>query len=416
MRTYRLFTSVALLALSASTAFADCPITQEEIKATLRAFPAAQAAERASRPKEALALYVQAQGPTCDPNPNAVAAARRAAALAPPLAAAAEQKGQWADAFELHEQGGHYAAADRALMQLLRRHADDVKLVGQHYQHFRQRAEGSFAANNRAQLAAAGPYVLDEALKRELEAMPSKGIERAMAKETSSFNELYLAERMRLTQSRPEPGYNAVAAMQSAMEAEQTFRQKWPADLVKQSQEQLQLARQWASLASNDALQRSTDAQTLARAESRAATLTSKYAGAPEFLDAAADYYRSVDHLKTVAPQLAKITAQATTLGDQAQARGKLTLAIAYYEVADADDKADAARAQQRQVAMTQAQPDIDAARKAAEAMAAQFDPATVERMRKEAQAMKAAIEASKKSQPARAQEKSDLERELGIK
>ena len=84
--------------------------------------------------------------------------------------------------------------------------------------------------------------------------------------------------------------------------------------------------------------------------------------------------------------------------------------------MADADDKADAARAQQRQVAMTQAQPDIDAARKAAEAMAAQFDPATVERMRKEAQAMKAAIEASKKSQPARAQEKSDLERELGIK
>lgn len=397
MRRLPLCAASAFVALTAANAFADCPITQQEIAATMRAFPAAQAAEKASRPKEALALYVQAQGPTCDPNPNAAAAAKRAAALAPALATAAEQRGEWAQAFELYEQGGHYAVADRALMQMLRASKDDVALVGRHYQHFQHRGEASFAENNRHQIAAAGPYSLDQALRRELEAMPRQGIERAMAKETTLFSDAYLAERMRLTASRPEPGYNTMGSMQTAMAAEQAFQQKYPNDPLKQSLQLLQLARQWASLSGDDALVKATAAQTLARAEARAAALQSKYAEAPELLEAAADYYRSVDNLSPAAPRLAMITSQAMTLGDQSKAKGKLTLATAYYRLADAGDKAEAVRAQQQQQAMQQAQPDIAAAMKMAEEMKAKFDPATVEAMRKQAEAMRQAIEAAKK-------------------
>jgi hypothetical protein len=396
MRPVSLF-AAAFVFVTAANAFADCPITQEEIRATLRAFPAAQAAEKAAKPKEALALYVAAQGPTCDPNPNAIAAATRAAALAGPLAAAAEQRRAWAEAFELYEQGGHYAAADRALMQLLRANQDDVTLVRQHLQHFGHRALPSFAANNRHQIAAAGPYVLDQALRRELEAMPKQGVDRALAKEATLFSDAYLAERMRLTATRPEPSYNNMSAIQATVAAEQAFQQKYPSDPVKASLQQLRLAREWASLSGDEALMKATDAQTLARAEARATALETRYADAPELLEAAADYYRSVDQLTPAAPRLARIAARAMALGDQSKAKGKLTLATAYYRLADADDKAEAIRAEQQQNAIQQAQPSIDAAMKMAEEMKAKFDPATVEAMKKQAEAMRQAIEAARK-------------------
>lgn len=393
MRSISFIATTAFAVLTAANAFADCPITQQEIAATLRAYPAAQAAEKAGRTKDALALYAQAQGPTCDPNPNAAGAARRAAALAGPLGAAAEQRAEWADAFELYERGGHYASADRALMQWLRANKDDVSLVGRHYRHFRQRAEGSFAVNNRNQIAAAGAYTVDAVLSRELEAMPKQGIDRAMAKEATLFSDVYLAERQRLTANRPEPTYNTMGSMQATYAAEQAFQQKYPSDPVKQSLKQLELARQWAVLANDEALVRATDSQILARAESRATALQTKYSGAPELLAAAADYYRSVDRLSPAETRVAKITAQAMMLGDQAKAKGKLSLASAYYQLADADDKVEAIRAQQQQNAMKQAQPDIDAAMKMADQMKAKFDPATVEAMKKQAEAMRKALE-----------------------
>jgi len=397
MRPLAIFVTAATAVLTTTNAFADCPITQEEIRATLRAFPAAQAAEKAGKPKEALALYVAAQGPTCDPNPNAITAAKRAAALAGPLAAGAEQRSEWEQAFGLYEQGGHYAAADRVLMQLLRANKDDVTLVGRHYQHFRQRAEPSFAENSRHQIGAAGPYVVDQTLRRELEAMPRQGMDRALAKEATLFSDVYFAERMRLTSARPEPSYTNMNAIQATMAAEQAFQQRYPNDPVKASLAQLQLARQWASLSGDDALVRAADTQTLARADARAAALESKYADAPELLEAAGDYYRSVDRMAPAAPRLARIAARAMALGDQSKAKGKLTLASAYYRLADADDKADAIRAQQQAQAMQQAQPDIDAARRMAEEMKAKFDPATVDAMKKQAEAMRQAIEAAKK-------------------
>ena len=50
MRPLAIFVTAATAVLTTTNAFADCPITQEEIRATLRAFPAAQAAEKAGKP------------------------------------------------------------------------------------------------------------------------------------------------------------------------------------------------------------------------------------------------------------------------------------------------------------------------------------------------------------------------------
>ena len=147
MSLHRLIAAAVLVAAAATPSFADCPVTAQEAKEILAALPAAQAAERAGRVNDALALYVKAQGFLCDGNPNAADAARRAAALALPLAASAEKDGRLADAFELYEQGGHYAAADRTLMALLRRSPDDVALVGRHIHHFQQRSVPSFAVS-----------------------------------------------------------------------------------------------------------------------------------------------------------------------------------------------------------------------------------------------------------------------------
>jgi hypothetical protein len=395
-------------------AFADCPVTAQEAKEVRQAYGSAQAAERAGRHEDALALYLKAQGFLCDGNPNAADAARRAAALARPLATSAEQQGRLADAFEVYEQGGHFAAADRALLALLRKTPDDVALVERHVRHFQHRALPSFAQNHADQLAAAGPYTPDDTLRRELEAMPARGLERALAKESAAFNDQYLAERVRLVQGRPEPTPAAMDAVQRAVAAEQAFGQKWKTDLVKEAQDQLTLVRRWAALG-DDALRSRGEAQALALAESRAATLAAKYAGAPELLEAAATYYRSVDHLRPSATRVAQVAAQARTLGDQARAQGRFTLAIAYYDVAGADDRAEATRAeQQQQRAMRQVQPEVDAARRAAEALAAQYDAATVEAMRKQAET---ARDAAAKAKPAsRTQETADLERELGLR
>ncbi|MGE3958649.1 MAG: hypothetical protein AB7H96_18195 [Vicinamibacterales bacterium] len=418
MFTHKILAATALFAAIATPALADCPVTATEAQEILRAFPAAEAAERSNRLTDALDLYVKAQGFLCDGNPNAAQAARRAAALSLPFAKAAEQRGTFDEAFRRYEQGGHYGLADRALLSHLRRHPDDVSLVGRHISHFAQRSLASFAENHRDQLAAAGAYLSDATLRSELEAMPTRGIERAMTREAAAFDERYLAERVRLVQARPEPDADNMAAMQSAIAAEEAFRKKWPGDLVKQAQEQLLLARQWAAIVPDgEALRTRTDEATRARAESRASILIEKYAGAPEMLEAAADYYRSLEHLTPAESRVTRVRSRAATLGDRARAEGRFTLAIDYYDVAGLSEKAELVRAQRQEAVMQRARPAIDEARRAAEAIAAQFgDPAVVDAMKKEAEAARAAAEAAKAAPASRTKGTADLERELGLR
>lgn len=399
---------------SAASAFADgCP-TPDEVKATKNALPAAQAAEKAGKMLEALNLYVAAQAALCEePNRNAAAAAQRAAAIALPLGKAAEQKGDARLAFEVYEMGGHFAAADRNLLAMMKAAPDDISIFSTHQNHFVNRATD--LTNRKEAAAATGPYRMDSSLKHEWESWPVTAIERTMAAEAAAFSEPYLRERLKLVQSRPEPNPADMQAMQNAMAASTAFQQKWKEDPLKVSLQHLTRARQWAGFTEPDT-HTATDARIVARAEERALTLTAKWSGAPEFLDAAASYYRSVESTHPAAQRIAQIKAQAMTLGDEWNARGRFTLAIEYYELADSPERADAARERQRVAAMKNMQPQIDQMQRDAVALAQELakNPAAIEALKKQAAAAAEAARRGNGSQPNRSD--ADLERELGLR
>jgi hypothetical protein len=152
--------------------------------------------------------------------------------------------------------------------------------------------------------------------------------------------------------------------------------------------------------------------------EQRATTLRQKYFGAPKLLDEAMSYYRlPVSDNSKAEVQVAAVRAQALKLGDEANGKNRYTLASDYYEVADADDKADAVRERARQVAMQKMQPSIDQGRKQAEAMQKQFgDPAKVAEMQRQARAAQKAMQEQQASaKSSNKKSAADLEKELGL-
>jgi hypothetical protein len=118
-----------------------------------------------------------------------------------------------------------------------------------------------------------------------------------------------------------------------------------------------------------------------------------------------------------VEPKLSAVRAQALKLADEANAKSRYTLAAAYYDVADARDKAEAVREHGRQVAMQKAQPSIDQMRKQAEAIQQQFsDPAKVAEMKKQAEAARKALQEQQAGAKANNKKAAaDLEKELGL-
>lgn len=443
----RYVAALAVLAslTTATNALADCPV-YAEMQETKAAFHKAVAAEKAGRLKEALALYVRAgeRGAWCSgeadgDNVNVMAAAQRAAAIALPLAKAAEQKGNLREALDLYEQGAYLGPADRVRLAIARANADDVGVVEHALDVARKRE--SYASSIPAGIAAAGPYKQDAALVAELKSMPMKGAERALTREATAFNEQYLNDFVQLVQARPEPKGDIQSLMQNAASAasvdapERVFLQKWPNDLLEQSRAALAKADEWARIGSatgayHDAAVRTTiETCTRERARQRAATLARVYNGAPELLEAAKAYYKlgyaregahsDADAARADAEReraIDQVNAQASTLGDGAERRGRFTLAIGYYGVAGADAKKRAVEERQRQTMLTQAEPDIAAARALAATLS---DPAVVAAMKQQAQAARAAAAAAQKQKPSdkdSAKSASDLERELGLR
>ena len=230
-------------------AFADCA-ADYTVQDTQRFYSEAQQLERAGKVRGALAKYVVAQGYTCDANPVEADAAKHAAALALALATAAEKKGDFQDAFDLYDAGGHYAAADRALMSLVRANPDDPSLFTKAREVLEYRALPAFSNNNKIRLAVTGAYRPDPKNLAEVFAMPATGVQRALQKETAILSEQYLHDRVQLTQSVPDDPTDA-GAMQKAMLAQQNFAQKYSTDPLRASRDALDLAYRW-SVASND--------------------------------------------------------------------------------------------------------------------------------------------------------------------
>jgi hypothetical protein len=303
-------------------------------------------------------------------------------------------------------------------MRMLRAKADEPGAYQSALERFRNRREQWFAANNAAALKVTGAYTPDPKLLAEVDAMPAKAIERAIQKEAASFNEDFLRDLVQLTQSRSDDSSDA-AAIQRAISAQQAFSQKWQReDFVKISRDALQNLRMWGITVQDQKLAAAIAAKVAQISEQRATALRQKYSGAPQLLEDAMDYYRvPVSDSAMVEPKLSAVRAQALKLADEANAKSRYTLAAAYYDVADARDKAEAVREHGRQVAMQKAQPSIDQMRKQAEAIQQQFsDPAKVAEMKKQAEAARKALQEQQAGAKANNKKAAaDLEKELGL-
>lgn len=405
------------VAISASAIDAQADCAGASVAETKRHFAKGQELERAGQRRDALVAYVAAQEYTCEPNPVELNAAQRAAALALPLAQAAEQAKDYDAAYRLYDDGGHFAAADRALLALLRAQADDPSLYSRAREFFEYRASPAFQANNRVRLGLTGPYVANAQHLVEVRNLPNAGAERAFKAEAAAFNEQYLREYVEIVQSRPEDQTDHAAVQRFANQM-QSFHQRWANDPLKTSRDALQLAHAWSAVTNDAALANKIAAKRRERLEQRIVTITRTYARAPQLLEAAIDYQMAM-HIDEAAKQsrVTGIRNHAATLADQAMQQQRFGLAADYYVVARLDAKAAGAREQQQHLAMATMQPTIDAMRKQAEDMQKAFsDPQKVKDMQEQARAMQQAIQAQQQANAkGSAKQTDDLEKELGL-
>jgi hypothetical protein len=250
--------------------------------------------------------------------------------------------------------------------------------------------------------------------------MPKQAIDRAWTKEQGAYNEQYLADVVKLTQSMVIDPTDMAATQRSAA-SQNEFSKKWNGrELVQESQDALEMMRRWAEVTDDAALRKSTVALVTQRADQHAQILAQKYSGAPTLLEKAIAFVplTGADEAKASA-RIAGIRAQAVKLGDAANAQEKYLLAIAYYRAGGDKAKAEATEAKASQLMKQRLQPAVDKATAQAEALKKQFsDPAKVQAMRDQAEAAKKAMQQqAQNATQAAARKKStdDLEKELGL-
>jgi hypothetical protein len=387
------FALATLGLLSTGNVLADCA-ADATVADVREAYARGQQREKAGDARGALGAYVSAQQYTCELNPVDADAARRAAALAKPLGDAAKARGDQAAAFELYEMGGHFAAADSALIAWAATQPDEVSLYGRVRDHFRYRTLPAFAENEELRLLTTGAYKPDPRHVALVKAMPVRGVERALADEATAFDEQYLTAYQALIRARPENLTNFAAVQQFTARA-QAFHAQHPRDALKESLQALQRAQVW---------EREVDPKRAAnlakfrveRAASRATVLTGRYADTPALLEHALDYLgHGTGDTSAREPALLQVRRQAEGLGDTAAAKQSFELAIEYYGIARADAKAERLRTQRQAQAQQQTQPAMLAMQRDAEAIKAQFsDPQKVAEMKRQALEAQRAIQA----------------------
>lgn len=406
---------LAFAGLAGGPALADCAAdaTVAEVRA---AYARGEQQEKAGNAAAALDAYVSAQQYTCEANPVAATAARRAAAIAQPLGDAARARGDHAAAFSYYERGGHFAAADRELLARIEASPVDIELFALAQQHVGYRALPAFQANEAGRLAVTGAYVLDDALPAAVAAMPARAVERALADERAAFDEAWLRQYVALMRQRPEnpTDFSGLQQFGARMQALQAGRQSDP---LREPLTRLEVVRAWESTVLDPAVATSLAKQRMARADARAQALSREYADAPALLGMAIDYLgQAVDDAAALEPRLLQIHRQAEGLGDAAVKQQRLQLAIDYYDVAGADAKADKARSAQQTLAQATMSPTIESMQQEAMAMAAQFaDPRAIAEMQRQALEAQKALQSQAGAGRSAASGADDLAAELGL-
>jgi len=414
--------TAALLIVSAlavcSRALADCPLGSAYDAG--KAYERGQALESQGKKADALHEYVKAQAEVCDEvNPYRAPAAKRGGPLGLELGTAAEKAGDFRKARDFYEMGSHYARADVAVMQIARAERDNPNEYVMARTHFEQRAHLAEAKGKAGVVTT--PYAPDPKLVAELNAMPKQAIDRAWKAEQAAFNEQYLADFVKLTQSMTIDPLD-MAAQQRASAAQSDFMKKWNyQDLMQVSRDALDLMRRWAVVSADTALEKSTLGWVTQRSDQHAQILVQKYSGSPGLLEKAIAFVplTGTDETKTAA-RVASIKAQAVKLGDDANARENYLLAIGYYKAGGDRAKEEATQAKASQLVMQKIKPAADKAQAQAEELKKQLsDPKKVQAMREQAEAAKQAVQqqqARTAAQSASRQKSTDdLEKELGL-
>jgi hypothetical protein len=408
--------AIGLMALLASLpAMADC-VAEATIDDVRRAFASGQQREKAGDAEDALSDYLSAQAYTCDPNPVARDAARRAAALGKSLGDAARARGDHAAAFRFYEQGGHFAAADRELLARIQADPDDVSLYAQALEHTQNRALPAFQSNEALRIGITGAYSLDPALARAVADMPLQGAARVLAEEARAFDEAWYAKYLQMLAAQPENPGDVVAAQEYSGRLRALYAGR-DTDPLEQPVRVLSQLQQWEFQVVDEDIARKLARQRQERVEARVALLTQKYAGAPKLLELAINYldYFGDDAGREARAQ--KVRRQAEGLGDAAMKAGRLQLATEYFGVAQAEAKQEAARERLQAQAMQQAQPGIEDMKRMAEAIRAQTaDPAKMAELQRQAQELQRQLEAARQQQAAGSSKGADeLAAELGL-
>jgi hypothetical protein len=416
MKPFRSCIVAALGLLAANVALADCA-ADATVADTKRAHVRGQQLEKSGDAQGALAAYVAAQEYTCDPNPVAADAARRAAVVAKPLGDAAKSRGDHAAAFDFYERGGHFAAADRELISRINATPDDASLYGEALRHVQYRALPAFQSNEAVRIGVTGAYRLDPGLAKAVEGMPEKAAERALAAETAAFDEAWFAGYVALIRDRPE-NPSDIAALQQHAARMQAFHAGQRRDPLHDSLQAIGRIRNWETQALDGSVARTLERLRVDRAEVRAAVLTSRFAEAPKLLELAIDYLGQAGDSVSREPRVLKVRRQAEGLGDAAAARKRYQLAIEYYDVARAEAKAERSRVQLQALAQQQMQPTIAAMQRDAEALRAQFsDPQKIAEMKRQALEAQRSLQSGAQQRKSQAPRKSndDLAAELGM-
>jgi len=407
-----LATILGLLTVS-NAAFADC--AGASVSDVKRAYARAQSLEKQGDREAALGAYVRAQDYTCEANPVELDAAKRAASLGLALGTEAERSGDHHRAFRHFEDGAHYSRADAALVAYLRATPDVPSAFEQARSHFENHASPAFQKNNAVRLSVTGPYQPKPALVAEMLAMPAKGIERALQQETKAFDEQYLRDAVQLAQSQPDPSTD-FAKMQGAIAAQQAFAQKWPEDPLERSQRTLRTLQQWGVVTRDPELRSKAENMYAQRIEQHIDALVKRYNDSPKLLETAIDYVHMLNLDAMLSDtRVAKIRSLANKLGDDANGKQRFSLAVDYYNVADEQDKEQAARDRMNNAAMAQMQPSMEQLQRQAELMRAQFsDPAQIQAMQAQAEALRKSLEQQQTDAKARNDKgATELEKEL---
>src|SRR5262249_13289528 len=149
--------------------------------------------------------------------------------------------------------------------------------------HFDSRSLPAFQSNNAVRIKITGAYRILPGYVAEIQAMPLKGVARALAQESAQFDERYLRESVEVTQSRPDQPTDS-EGLKKAIALQSAFNQKWPDDLLKKSRATLTVLRDWGSATRDSEVARSAQKNFVDRIESHVAILTQKYSGSPELL------------------------------------------------------------------------------------------------------------------------------------